>query len=158
MKTEVELARALRIELPTGAHLKGLIPVRRDGHLLYISGQGPTIDGRPHYQGKVGAEVSLEDAYEAAQLCGLNALRVLSDFLKGDLTQVHHVVKVLGLVASAPDFFRQPEVVDGFSDLLVSVWGEAGRHARSAVGVAALPNNIPVEVEMIVALREGGAL
>jgi enamine deaminase RidA (YjgF/YER057c/UK114 family) len=83
---------------------------------------------------------------------------VLSDFLKGDLTQVHHVVKVLGLVASAPDFFRQPEVVDGFSDLLVSVWGEAGRHARSAVGVAALPNNIPVEVEMIVALREGGAL
>jgi enamine deaminase RidA (YjgF/YER057c/UK114 family) len=76
------------------------------------------------------------------------------DFLDGDLARVRGVVKVLGLVASAPGFYRQPEVVDGFSDLMVSVWGEEGRHARSAVGVAGLPNNIPVEVEVIMALHE----
>lgn len=154
MRQAREIARSLGFELPNSTHLKGLTPVRRDGNILYVSGQGPTVDGRPHYQGKVGAEVSLEDAYNAAQLCGLNALAAIRDFLAGDLTRVQRVVKVLGLVASAPDFYRQPEVVDGFSDLMVSVWGEEGRHARSAVGVATLPNNIPVEVEMIVALRE----
>ena len=154
MKQIEDIGRSLGLRLPESAHLKGLIPVRRDGHLLYVSGQGPTIDGRPRYQGKVGAEVSVEDAYAAAQLCGLNALIALRDFLGGDLTRVRRVVKVLGLVASAQEFYRQPEVVDGFSDLMVSVWGEEGRHARSAVGVSALPNNIPVEVEMIVALRE----
>ena len=154
MKQIEDIGRSLGLRLPESAHLKGLIPVRRDGHLLYVSGQGPTIDGRPRYQGKVGAEVSVEDAYAAAQLCGLNALSALRDFLGGDLTRVRQVVKVLGLVASAPEFYRQPEVVDGFSDLMVSVWGEEGRHARSAVGVSALPNNIPVEVEMIVALHD----
>ena len=154
MRQIADAAQVLGVTLPQKAHLKGLIPVRRDGRLLYVSGQGPTIDGRPRYQGKVGADVSLDDAYNAAQLCGLNALAALRDFLGGDLTRVQRVVKVLGLVASAPDFYRQPEVVDGFSDLMVSVWGDEGRHARSAVGVAALPNNIPVEVEVIVALRE----
>lgn len=154
MRQIADAAQVLGVELPQKAHLKGLIPVRREGRLLYVSGQGPTIDGRPRYQGKVGADVSLDDAYNAAQLCGLNALAALRDFLGGDLTRVQRVVKVLGLVASAPDFYRQPEVVDGFSDLMVSVWGDEGRHARSAVGVAALPNNIPVEVEVIVALRE----
>jgi enamine deaminase RidA (YjgF/YER057c/UK114 family) len=87
-------------------------------------------------------------------LCGLNALSALKEFLEGDLDRVTGVLKVLGLVASAPDFYQQPGVVDGFSDLMVSIWGENGRHARSAVGVAALPGNIPVEVEMIVTLEE----
>lgn len=154
MREIAEITQSLGVELPRTAHLKGLLPVRRDGNLLYVSGQGPTIDGRPRYQGRVGADVSLEDGYQAAQLCGLNALAALRAFLGGDLGRVRSIVKVLGLVASAPDFYRQPEVIDGFSDLMVSVWGEEGRHARSAVGVVALPNNIPVEVEMIVALRE----
>ncbi|MDQ7841028.1 MAG: RidA family protein [bacterium] len=154
MRRVEEVVRGLGLELPKTPYRKGLIPVKRDGHLLYVSGQGPTVDGTPQCQGKVGAEVSLEEGYKAAQLCGLNALSALRDFLGGDLDRVTGVLKVLGLVASAPDFYRQPEVVDGFSDLMVSIWGENGRHARSAVGVAALPNNIPVEVEMVVALRE----
>src|SRR3989304_1609037 len=99
MKQIEDIGRSLGLRLPESAHLKGLIPVRRDGHLLYVSGQGPTIDGRPRYQGKVGAEVSVEDAYAAAQLCGLNALSALRDFLGGDLTRVRRGVKVLGLVA-----------------------------------------------------------
>jgi len=144
----------LGLELPKTPYRKGLIPVKRDGHLLYVSGQGPTVEGAPRYQGKVGAEVSLEDGVKAAQICGLNALGALKDYLGGDLDRITGVVKVLGLVASAPDFYRQPEVIDGFSDLMVSIWGENGRHARSAIGVAALPGNIPVEVEMIVTLGD----
>ena len=145
----------LGLDVPKTPYRKGLIPVKRDGHLLYVSGQGPTIDGTPRYQGRVGAEVSVEDGYKAAQLCALNALAALREALGGSLDRVTGVLKVLGLVASAPDFYRQPEVVDGFSDLMVSLWGENGRHARSAVGVAALPGNIPVEVEMIVTLGDG---
>lgn len=147
--------QTLELQLPKAASRKGLVPVRRDGHLAYVSGQGPTVEGKPRFQGRVGGEVSLEDGYKAAQLCALNALSALREALGGDLDRVTGVVKVLGLVASAADFYRQPEVVDGFSDLMVSLWGEAGRHARSAVGVAALPGNIPVEVEMIVTVRDG---
>ena len=95
--------RGLGLELPKPVYRKGLVPVRRDGHLLYVSGQGPTVEGTPRYAGKVGADVSLEDGYKAAQLCGLNALSALREFLGGDLDRITGVVKVLGLVASAPD-------------------------------------------------------
>jgi len=130
---------------PAGTYLSA----KRQGNLLYLAGAGPTLDGKAVYEGKVGAEVSLEDAYKAAQLTMLNLLAVMKKEL-GDLDRVKSVVKVLGLVACAPGFYATPAVINGASDLLFELYGEAGRHARSAIGVFALPINIPVEVEMIV--------
>lgn len=119
------------------------------GNRLYLSGSGALVEGRPLYPGKVGAEVSLGEARECARLIALNHIALLKDHL-GDLGRVRRIVKLLGMVASSPDFFQQPQVIDGCSDLLVQVFGERGRHARSAVGMAVLPMNIPVEIEMIV--------
>ena len=123
---------------------------RRSGNLLYLSGNGPLRDGQPAYRGKVGAEVSLEEAYEAARLTGLNLLAVIKAEL-GDLERVGAFVKTLGFVNSAPGFTQQPAVLNGFADLIVDLYGEErGLHARSAVGVAELPWGIPVEIETIV--------
>ncbi|BBZ02391.1 putative endoribonuclease [Mycolicibacterium chitae] len=120
----------------------------RTGNLVYTSGQLPMVDGKLSAQGKVGAEVSAEDAREVARLCALNALAAV-DALVG-LDNVTRVVKVVGFVASAPGFNGQPGVVNGASELLGEVFGDAGAHARSAVGVAELPIDAPVEVELIV--------
>ncbi|MBW2619324.1 MAG: RidA family protein [Deltaproteobacteria bacterium] len=123
-----------------------------EGDLLYTSGAGPIEGGKPKYQGRVGAELSLEEGYEAARLTALNLLSIIKARI-GGLDRIERVVKVLGFVSSAPDFHRQPEVINGASDLLVEVLGEQGRHARSAIGTSNLPLNIPVEIEMIVRIK-----
>ncbi len=124
-------------------------PAVRTGDLVFTSGQVPTVDGKVVATGKVGAEVDAADAQEYARICALNALAAVKA-LVGDLDKVHRVVKVVGFVASAPDFTGQPGVINGASELLNQVFGDAGVHARSAVGVAALPLDVPVEVEILV--------
>lgn len=120
----------------------------RAGSLVFISGQGPReADGTMH-QGKVGKDVAIADAYQHARLTGLNILSVLADAV-GDLNRVTQVVKLLGLVNATDNFANHPEVINGCSDLFTSVFGEVGQHARSAIGVASLPNNITVEIEAI---------
>jgi enamine deaminase RidA (YjgF/YER057c/UK114 family) len=125
------------------------VPAIRTGNHIYTSGQLPMIDGKLPATGKVGAEVTAEEAKQLARQCALNALAAVKAEL-GDLSLVRRVVKVVGFVASAPDFTGQPGVINGASDLLGEVFGEAGRHARSAVGVAVLPLDAPVEVEILV--------
>lgn len=123
-----------------------------EGNMLYLSGQGPReADGFMH-SGKVGAGISVEDAYGHARLTGINLLSVMHDAL-GDLSRVKRVVKLLGMVNAVPDFEDHPSVINGCSDLLIEVFGPAGEHARSAVGFGSLPGNITVEIEAIVALH-----
>lgn len=118
------------------------------GSLLFVSGHGPTSGSEVVFGGRVPSEVSVEEAYRAARLTALNCLRSIQDEL-GTLDRVTRIVKLLGMVWSDPDFTGQPQVINGASDLFVEVYGEAGRHARSAVGMAALPMGIPVEVELV---------
>ncbi|MFF3567928.1 RidA family protein [Nocardia jiangxiensis] len=131
------------VAAPAGAY----IPALRSGSLVYTSGQLPFVGGELSAVGKVGAEVSLEQAKQAAQLCALNALAAVHDLV--GLDSVVRIVKVVGFVASAPGFNEQPQVINGASELLGELFGEAGTHARSAVGVFELPRNTPVEVELI---------
>ena len=133
------------VAAPAGVYL----PAVRSGNYVYTSGQLPMIDGKLMATGKVGAEVGPDDAKAMAQRCALNALAAVKWEL-GDLAKVKRVVKVVGFVASTPDFTGQPEVINGASEMLGAVFGEAGQHARSAVGVAVLPLDAPVEVELIV--------
>ncbi|MGH8825725.1 MAG: RidA family protein [Jiangellaceae bacterium] len=125
------------------------VPAVRTGSYVYTSGQLPVRDGELMHIGKVGSEVGPDEANECARQCALNALAAVRSQV-GDLSAVTRVVKVLGFVASAPGFTAQPQVVNGASELLGQVFGDSGQHARSAVGVAALPLDAPVEVEMIV--------
>ncbi len=149
MATTTERLAELGITLPAVPTPAGsYVPARRVGDLVYTSGQVPMVEGKPAGLGKVGAEVDAEEAYRLARICALNALAAV-DALVG-IDAVAGVVKVLGFVASAPGFTGQPGVVNGASDLLAEVFGEPGRHARSAVGVAELPGGVPVEVELIV--------
>lgn len=131
------------------APLAAYTPAVRTGNLVWTSGQLPNVEGKLVASGKVGAEVDPEDANGYAQTCALNALAAVKS-LVGDLDQVTRVVKVVGFVASAPDFTGQPGVVNGASELLKQAFGDAGVHARSAVGVAVLPLDAPVEVEIVV--------
>ncbi len=143
--------RELGLTLPTTAAPAGdYVPARRAGSLVFTAGQVPFVDGVLAATGKVGAEVTPEQGYDLARTCALNALAAV-DGLVG-LDAVTGVVKVVGFVASAPGFTGQPGVVNGASELLGAVFGEAGRHARSAVGVAELPLGAPVEVEIVVEL------
>jgi enamine deaminase RidA (YjgF/YER057c/UK114 family) len=137
---------------PVAAPVAAYIPTVRSGAHIYTSGQLPFVDGALPHTGKVGAEVSPDDAAELARIAALNALAAIKAEL-GELSAVRRVVKVVGYVASAPDFTGQPGVINGASDLLGEVFGDAGRHARSAVGVAVLPLDAPVEVELIVEVR-----
>lgn len=140
----------LGLELPEVVPpLASYVPAVRTGSLVYTSGQVPIVKGAVVATGKVGAEIGAERAAELARICVLNALAALRAEI-GDLSKVVRIVKVVGFVASAPGFTGQPQVVNGASDLLGEVFGPAGRHARSAVGVAVLPSDVPVEVEMIV--------
>ncbi|MBS2962757.1 RidA family protein [Actinocrinis puniceicyclus] len=140
----------LGLEIPSVAKpVAAYVPATRSGSLVFTSGQLPTVDGRLAKTGKVGAEVSAEEAKQLAERCALNALAAVKAEI-GELSRVRRVVKVVGFVASAPDFTGQPGVVNGASELLAEIFGEAGAHARSAVGVAVLPLDAPVEVELTV--------
>ena len=126
------------------------IPAKKSGNLVYCSGQGPVKEnGEFLYTGKVGGEVSKEEGYEATQLCALNALAAIKSAI-GSLDKIKSIVKLRGFVNSTPDFTDQPQVVNGASELMVNIFGEKGRHARSALGTSVLPDDIPVELEMIV--------
>jgi enamine deaminase RidA (YjgF/YER057c/UK114 family) len=149
MATPTERLRELGIELPPVVTPAGAyVPARRSGSLVFTAGQLPMIDGRLPATGKVGAEVDPDVARDMARTCALNALAAVHDLV--GLDAVTGVVKVVGFVASAPGFTGQPLVVNGASDLLGELFGERGRHARSAVGVAELPLGAPVEVELVV--------
>ena len=124
----------------------------RVGNILFVGENIGRINGSLKYRGKVGAEVSLEQAYDAARYCALNHLVIIKAAL-GDLDQVERIVKVLGYVNVAPGFDQMPKVVNGESDLLVELWGERGQHSRAAVGVASLSQDAPVETEMIVQIK-----
>lgn len=142
----------LGVELPSVAPPAGsYLPAVRTGSLVYTAGQIPLVDGAVAATGKVGGEVSPEEAQRLARICALNALAAVHDLVGID--EVVRVVKVVGFVASAEGFTGQPAVVNGASDLFAEVFGEQGRHARSAVGVAELPLGVPVEVEVIVEVR-----
>ena len=126
---------------------------KQSGNLVFVSGQGPIIEGKQMYTGKVGREVSREEGYQAARYCGINLLAQLKNYL-GDLDKVKQVVHLKGFVASDSDFTEQPSVINGSSDLMVEVFGEAGRHTRCALGTNVLPTDIPVEVELVVEIAE----
>lgn len=148
MSVSARLAE-LGISIPEPvAPVASYIPAVVTGNLVFTAGQIPIRDGAVVATGLVGAEVSEADAAELARLCAINALAAVQGAL-GSLDRVTRIVKVVGFVASAPGFEGQPAVVNGASDLLGDVFGEAGRHARSAVGVAALPKGVPVEVELV---------
>jgi enamine deaminase RidA (YjgF/YER057c/UK114 family) len=147
--TPEERVRELGLEVPdVVAPLASYVPTARTGNLVYTSGQLPIVEGKLLATGKVGAEIGEEQAAELARAAALNAIAAVKAEV-GELSRVRRIVKVVGFVASAPDFYGQPQVINGASDLLGEVFGDAGRHARSAVGVAVLPRNAPVEVELI---------
>ncbi len=125
------------------------VKVVRTGNLLYLSGDGPTRADGSYITGKVGSELTIEQGYEAARQTGVSILSTLKAEL-GDLNKVKRIVKVLGMVNCTSAFTDQPKVINGFSDLMVAVFGEKGKHARSAVGMSSLPSNIAVEIEIIV--------
>jgi len=133
--------------------LASYIPAQRSGDMVYTSGQLPLVDGELIATGKVGAEVDEATAIECARVCALNALAAIVSVV-GDIDRVTRVVKVVGFVASAPEFTGQPAIINGTSNLLGEIFGDAGVHARSAVGVAVLPKDAPVEVEMIVEVSD----
>lgn len=148
--TPEERLAALGLSLPDVVKpVAAYVPAVRSGSFVFTSGQVPVRNGELIHKGKVGAEVTPEQAYECAQQCALNALAAIRAEV-GDLSAVTRVVKVLGFVASTPDFTGQPQVINGASELLGQVFGDAGQHARSAVGLTVLPLDAPVEVEMIV--------
>jgi enamine deaminase RidA (YjgF/YER057c/UK114 family) len=145
----------LGITLPESpAPVANYVRAVRTGNLLFLAGHGPQRDGKLIFIGKVGRDLTVEQGQEAARLVGLNLLASTREAL-GSLDRVRRIVKVLGMVNSAEGFGDQPRVINGFSDLMVEIFGEAGRHARSAVGMAALPFGISVEIEMIVEVADG---
>ena len=144
--------KELGIELPEpAAPVANYVNAVQTGKLLFLAGKGPNRPEGGYVTGKVGVDLTVEEGYEAARLAGIIQLAVLKAEL-GNLDRVKRIVKVLGMVNCAEDFGNQPEVVNGFSDLMVEVFGDKGKHARAAVGMGSLPRNIAVEVEMIVEL------
>ncbi|MFD0278247.1 RidA family protein [Kitasatospora sp. NPDC127111] len=153
-KVEEKLAELGLTLPPVAAPVAAYVPALRSGEFVFTSGQLPVVGGKLPSTGKVGAEVSPEEAKELAQICALNALAAVKSVI-GDLDNIERVVKVVGFVASAADFTGQPGVVNGASELLGQVLGDAGVHARSAVGVTVLPLDAPVEVELQVRVKAG---
>ena len=152
MTADERLAR-LGLTLPAAPKPVGnYLPFRLAGNLLFLAGVGPNGAEGTMVTGKVGAEVSIEQAYEAAKLCGLNLLANMKSAV-GALDRIETVLKVFGMVNAVPDFTRHPQVINGCTDLFVEVFGEHGRPARSAVGMGSLPFNISVEVEAIALVR-----
>jgi len=149
-----ERLAALGLTLPpVAAPVAAYVPAVRTGTYVYTSGQLPTVDGKLPAIGKVGDEVSAQDAAGMARTCALNALAAAAS-AAGGLEAIRRIVKVTGFVASAPGFGGQAQVINGASELLIEVFGEDGKHSRSAIGVAELPLNAPVEVELIAEVRD----
>ena len=145
-----ERLAALGLKLPSApSPAANYVPYVISNGLVFIAGQAPVVDGKYQSVGRVGAEVSLEAAQAAARLCGLNVLAQVKAAAGGDWSRVKRCVRLCGYVSSAPDFFEQPKVVDGASDLMVQALGDAGKHARSALGVLALRGNVPVIIDAI---------
>jgi enamine deaminase RidA (YjgF/YER057c/UK114 family) len=137
---------------PPPAPAYSYVPWVRTGDTVYVSGQVPKVDGELRVRGAVGVDVTLEEAREAARICALNALAQLAD-ATGDLDAIERIVRVTGFVCGGPGFYEHPQIIDAASDLLVGVFGDAGRHARVAVGAAALPSNATVELELIATVK-----
>jgi len=152
MSAEVRL-KELGIVLPSlGTPVANYLPYRLAGNILYLAGQGPRDESGKQLTGKLGKDISVEEGYRRARLVGLGLLAAMRDAL-GSLDRVDYIVKLLGMVNAVPDFNDSPKVINGCSDLFVEVFGDAGRHARSAVGNVMLPNQISVEIEGIVAVK-----
>jgi enamine deaminase RidA (YjgF/YER057c/UK114 family) len=145
-KRLTELGIALPVPAKPVANYVGWV---KTGNLVYTAGQVSLKDGKIEYQGKVGKEYSVEDAQKAARLCAINIIAQLKEACNGDLDRVRRIVKLVGFVNAVPDFTDHPKVVNGASDVMVEVFGEKGKHARSAVGSGSLPVNVAVEVEAI---------
>ncbi|MBB5703916.1 enamine deaminase RidA (YjgF/YER057c/UK114 family) [Ochrobactrum daejeonense] len=152
-----ERLAALGIELPEAPPpIANFVTHVQEGNILFLSGQGPReMDGRLH-TGKVGDDLTAEDAYSHARLTGINLLAVMHHAL-GDLNRIKRIVKLFGMVNAAPEFGDHPRVINGCSDLFIEVFGDCGHHARSAVGQGSLPGNITVEIEAIVSLKDEAA-
>lgn len=145
---------SMGIELPEASQpVANYVNAVRSGNLLFLAGKGPSLPDGNYITGKVGQDLSIEEGKEAARLVGIAQLAVLKAEL-GDLNKVKRIVKVLGMVNCGPDFTQQPQVINGFSDLMVEVFGEKGKHARSAVGMNALPMDIALEIELIVEIED----
>jgi len=149
-----ERLRGLGITIPAAmAPVASYAPTVTVDGMLYTSGSGPIVDGRPVVTGKLGGAVTVEQGYQAARLTAINLLALVRQAL-GDLERIEQVVKLQGFVASAPGFNRQPAVVDGASHLLEQALEERGRHARAAIGVNELPFDLPVEIDLIVKIKQ----
>lgn len=148
-KIEARL-KELNITLPDAPMpAANYVPFARSGNLLFIAGQIPMEGGKPQFIGKLGREFKIEDGQKAARLCALNVIAQVRAALGGDLDKVKRCVRVGGFVNSLPEFGDQPQVINGASDVIVQIFGDAGKHARAAVGVAALPRGVATEVEAI---------
>ena len=146
--------KELQLEFPKLSDpVANYVHVVRSGNLLFLAGKGPTLEDGTYVTGKIGQDLSVDEGYKAARLTGIMQLAVLKHEL-GDLNRVTRIVKVLGMVNSTPEFTEHSQVMNGYSDLMVEVFGERGKHARSSVGMCSLPFNIAVEVEMIVEISD----
>ena len=134
---------------PVAAPQAAYVPAVRTGNYVYVSGQLPIVDGKLQAVGKVGEGISAEEAAALARLCALNGLAAAASVVAGGLDAITRIIKVTGFVASVPSFTGQPAVINGASEFLIEIFGDAGRHARSAIGLAVLPLDSPVEVELI---------
>jgi len=153
MSVDQKLAE-LGIDIPTPvAPVANYVPYVQTGNLVSISGQIPILDGKVAFEGKVNDGVSLEDAHAAARLCGLNIIAQLKAACDGDLNRVKRIVKLGGFVNCTDGFGGQPQIINAASDLMVEVFGDAGRHSRSAVGTNGLPLNVPVEIDALVEIE-----
>lgn len=139
---------------PTAPPAANYVPARRLGNQIYISGQVPSEQGKDKFTGKLGSDFTVEQGRAAARLCAVNILAQLKHALNGDLDLVKGVIRLGGFVNAEPAFGEHPKVINGASDLMVEVFGEAGRHARAAVGCYSLPRNVPVEVDAIFEIAE----
>jgi len=152
MQIEKRLKK-LNMQLPnTPKPIANYVPSVKTGNLIFLSGQGPMDNAGNYISGKVGVDFNLDDAYDAARTVGLQLISVLKSEIQ-DLDKVKRIVKLLGMVNAGENFKDHPKVINGCSDLLVAVFEEKGKHARSAVGMSSLPGNIPVEIEMIVEIE-----
>jgi enamine deaminase RidA (YjgF/YER057c/UK114 family) len=148
---EEQKLKELGLQLPPASKpIANYVKYVRTGNLLFLAGHGPTKADETNIVGKVGKDLTVDQGYEAAKITALSLIATLKDALGGDLSKVKRIVKVNGYVNCLPDFTEQPKVINGCSDLLVAVFGEKGKHARAAMGMVALPNNIAVEIELVV--------
>ena len=150
-QTAEDKINELGLQVPAdGNPLAIYVKYVRTGNLIFLAGHIPTKTDGTNITGKVGKDLTIEQGYEAAKVAALNLIATLKDALGGDLNKVKRIVKVNGYVNCLPDFTEQPKVINGCSDLLVQIFGDKGKHARAAMGMVALPSNVPVEIEMIV--------